>query len=158
MLTSFRIKHITFAKKLMGPAWSLFMHKIHIYTGRVPLTRKKIFDEYIRKCICQIVRQTSSNFLFKSFVIFFYFLLHFILTGDPWKQIYCMTRSSLPSFWTRGFVKGQIYTFVFCSFFLFVYTAGRNCEGRTYHEKLKFPLGQDSFIFMPISPKIRFKW
>ena len=41
MLTSFRLKHITFAKKLMGPAWSLFMHKIHIYTGRVPLTRKK---------------------------------------------------------------------------------------------------------------------
>ena len=132
MLTSFRIKHITFAKKLMGPAWSLFMHKIHIYTGGVPLTRKKIFDEYIRKCICQIVRQTSSNFLFKSFVIFFEFLLHLILTGDPWKQIYCMTRSSLPSFWTRGFVKGKIYTFVFCSFFFVCL----HCRKKLWREKL----------------------
>ena len=158
MLTSFRIKHITFAKKLMGPAWSLFMHKIHIYTGRVPLTRKKIFDEYIRKCICQIVRQTSSNFLFKSFVIFFWVFITFNLDRWPLEANLLHDTFFIAELLNKGICQRQNLYICFLFFFLFVYTAGRNCEGRNYHEKLKFPLGQDSFIFMPISPKIRFKW
>lgn len=82
MLTSFRIKHITFAKKLMGPAWSLFMHKIHIYTGRVPLTRKK----YSMNAFESVSVKLSGKHLqiFSSNPLFFFFWLFITFYLDRW--------------------------------------------------------------------------
>lgn len=132
MLTSFRIKHITFAKKLIGPAWSLFMHKIHIYTGRVPLTRKKIFDEYIRKCICQIVRQTSSNFLFKSFVIFFWVFITFNLDRWPLEANLLHDTFFIAELLNKGICQRQ--NLYIC--FLFFFFVCLHCRKKLWRENL----------------------
>lgn len=95
MLTSFLIKHITFAKKLMGQAWSLFMHKIHIYTGRVPLTRKNIrwmhSKVYLLNCQANIFK-FSLQILCNFFLTFHYILSWQVTLGSKfiaWHVLHC---------------------------------------------------------------------
>lgn len=149
MLTSFLIKHITFAKKLMGQAWSLFMHKIHIYTGRVPLTRKKYsmnaFESVSVKLSGKHLQIFSSNPLFFFFLTFHYILSWQVTLGSKfiaWHVLHC-----------RAFEQGDLskakLTHLFSVLFFFVCL---HCRKKLWREilsrKIKIPARSRLILYL----------
>lgn len=143
MLTSFLIKHITFAKKFMGQAWSLFMHKIHIYT-REKNIRWMHSKVYLLNCQANIFK-FSLQILCNFFLTFHYILSWQVTLGSKfiaWHVLHC-----------RAFEQGDLskakLTHLFSVLFFFVCL---HCRKKLWREilsrKIKIPVRSRLILYL----------